>query len=317
MEKLKQKEHDFSAKLRQGSIIDRLREYISFRQNSHNPYTLPKYGPVSINLDITSACNFSCPHCVDSKIINTGKQLDTEAILRTIDTLHQLGLLSVILLGGGEPTLHKNFEKIVSHVKKKGLQLGIVTNGTNPDKLKNIAGLLEKKDWLRISIDAANQDTFAKSHIPKTNITLRAILNSARELKSINPVFSLGYSFVIVWDGMYINGDKLCQNVSEMSEAVGLAGQYEFDYISFKPCLLRLGDSKRESIFNNMKKEYETTIIENIKTSLEKANRVTDGNVKILESVNLQALLNNKVHELKKQPETCHMQFFNTVVTPD
>ncbi|MCK7510022.1 MAG: hypothetical protein MZV70_42290 [Desulfobacterales bacterium] len=39
---------------------------------------LPKFGPISLNLDLTTACNFSCPHCVDSRLLNTGDYLDLE-----------------------------------------------------------------------------------------------------------------------------------------------------------------------------------------------------------------------------------------------
>ena len=88
MDKLKHKEHDFSSKLRQNSVIVRLRGYINWHRNrsaSGSTPPLPVYGPVSINLDLTSACNFSCPHCVDSKIINTGESLETESVKKTLD----------------------------------------------------------------------------------------------------------------------------------------------------------------------------------------------------------------------------------------
>ena len=90
MEKLKNKEHDFSSKLRQSSVIKRLKEYISWRRSfeaSDTGEAFPEYGPLSINMDLTTACNFRCPHCVDSEIINVGKVLDTEEIKQSIDTL--------------------------------------------------------------------------------------------------------------------------------------------------------------------------------------------------------------------------------------
>ena len=133
MEKLQHKEYDFSSKLRQVSVVQRLKEYITWQRSaedydSGNP--VPPFGPVSINLDLTSSCNFACPHCVDSTIINTGAALELNTVKETLDTLTERGLLSVILLGGGEPTLHKDFATIVRYIKSKGLQLGIVTNGS-------------------------------------------------------------------------------------------------------------------------------------------------------------------------------------------
>ena len=316
---MQEREFDFGSKLRQESTIERLREYIAWQRNvgvNADVQRPPNFGPISINLDLTSACNFSCPHCVDSGIINTGEYLKLEDIKQTIAVLRLHGLLSIILVGGGEPTLHKDFEEIVSYIKSTGLELGIVTNGSKLDKVANVMGLLGTKDWVRISIDAAKEDTFNKLHRPKNDVTLNQILHTAKEIKEINPLVSLGYSFVIVWGGMEINGNELSQNIDEIAEAVRLAKEYSFDYISLKPCLVRLEDSQKEALLDNVAQEREEEIVEQIKSNLQKAKGVVDDNVKILESVNLQAMMNKKVNQIKKQPRRCHMQFFRAVVTP-
>lgn len=317
MEKLKNKEHDFSSKLRQSSVIERLKEYILWRRSfeaSDTGVAFPDYGPLSINLDLTTACNFRCPHCVDSKIINSGKILDTEKLKQSIDTLKSYGLMSVILIGGGEPTLHRDFEEIVSYLKNRGMQIGIVTNGSRLHHIKKIAEILDEKDWLRISIDAATEKTFARSHNPKNNISLETILSNAREFKKLNPRISMGYSFVIVWEGIYINGKELCPNIDEIPQAVRLATDHDFDYISFKPCLLKA--AQKESLFDPPDKIREQKVIEAIKSNLQKAKQIANKKIKILESINLSELMGGKVHEMKKQPKTCHAQFFRAVLTP-
>jgi len=319
MKKLKHKEHDFSSKLRQSSVIESLKKYITWQRNAGATgaeHAIPGLAPISINLDLTSACNFACPHCVDSKIINTGKYLAIEDVKRSLDTLKSRGLLSVILLGGGEPTLHKDIGEIVKYIKRIGLQLGIVTNGSRLGRVANVAALLEKHDWIRVSLDAASQDTFVKLHRPKTHVTLDDILHSAREVKMRNPNISLGYSFVIMWEGLYLNGQALYPNIHEMTEAVRLARTYGFDYISFKPCLIRLPESQKETLLDSIDREKEQRIIEHIKNNFHDAKRAADNKIKVLESVNLRAMMDNKVHELKRQPKICHLQFFNTVVTP-
>ena len=319
MDRSKNKEHDFSAKLRQASVIDQLKAYIEWRRNrgkTSETTPMPEFGPLSINLDLTTACNFACPHCVDSGIINTGEYLDIDIVKSSLDTLQSQGLLSVILLGGGEPTLHKDFEEIVRYIKNKKLQLGIVTNGTRLRRVEKIADLLAKKDWLRISIDAARQETFFNSHKPKGGVTLRDILHKAQQVKLKNPKISLGYSFVIVWEGIEIGGHQLFPNINEIPQAVQLAREYAFDYISFKPCLLKLDVGQKESLFDPPDIERERKVINDIQINLAKAKEVADGNIKILESINLKALIERKVHELKKQPEMCHMQCFRTVLSP-
>jgi MoaA/NifB/PqqE/SkfB family radical SAM enzyme len=319
MEKLKRREHDFGSKLRQESVLGRLKEYILWQRTQplgpagSRP---PDFGPLCINLDLTSACNFSCPHCVDSAILNSGTQLELENVKKSIDILHEKGLLAVILLGGGEPTIYRNFEETVSYMKEKKLQVGIVTNGSRLDKMAGVVERLNGKDWIRISIDAAVEKTFVALHRPKTGITLNQILKDAKKVKKRNPDVSLGYSFVIIWEGVDVNGHRLNPNIGEMVECIKLARDHSFDYISFKPCLIRLEDTRKESLLDKVDKEKEGKIAEEIRINLEKAKAVAEGKPKILESVNLIALLNGETEKIKKQPRRCHMQFFRTVVSP-
>ncbi|MGC9324358.1 MAG: radical SAM protein [Desulfomonilia bacterium] len=319
MEQLKDREHDFSAKLRQASVMGSLKEYISWQRKVRSSSGKPKFprrGPISVNLDLTTACNFSCPHCVDSRMLNTGDYLDLDSIKRSIETLQDNGLLSVILIGGGEPTLHKNFEEIVRFISQLGLQIGIATNGSRLEKVASVADVLREGDWLRLSLDAASESTFFKSHRPRGRVTLEKILNDAMEIKKANSALSLGYSFVIVWKGIFVNGYELNENVQEMHEAVRLARDHLFDYISYKPCLLRLEGSQKESLFTRPDEEREAMIIEEIVQNLEKAKNEASDGVKILESVNLAAMIDRTVHELKVQPQVCHSQFFRTVLAP-
>ena len=319
MEKLKEREHDFSSKLRQDATLQRLKDYIQWQRRcgvDASDQGLPIFSPISINLDLTSACNFSCPFCVDSKLINAGKNLALEEVKKTINTLHSHGLLSVILIGGGEPTLHKDFGEIVRYIKSKRLQIGIVTNGSRLEKIEAVVEELKEKDWIRISIDAAGEGVFKELHLPKTQVTLSRILEKAKKVKKKNPVVSLGYSFVVVWEGVEINGKRLHPNMEEMARSVELAKEFSFDYISFKPCLVRLNESQRETLLKNVGKTKEEEIIDQIRVALQEAKRFAGDQVKILESSNLKAMLNRETDQIKRQPKRCHMQFFRTVVTP-
>ncbi len=319
MEKLKEREHDFNSKLRQNSTLQRLKDYIRWQRECDVDLPdrgFPAFSPISINLDLTSACNFSCPFCVDSKLINSGKMLDPEDVKKTIDTLQSHGLLSAILIGGGEPTLYKNFEEIVRYIKGKGLQIGIVTNGSRLEKLEKVGDVLREKDWIRISIDAADERTFKKLHRPRTEVTLGSILEKAKKAKEKNPAVSLGYSFVIVWEGVEIGGERQSPNIDEMARSVELARAFSFDYISFKPCLVRVEESYRETLLKDVEKKREEKIIDQINRHLKEAKDSAGDRLKILESSNLKAMLRRETDQIKRQPKRCHMQFFRTVVTP-
>lgn len=319
MEKLREKEFDFSAKLRQRSVVENLRQYITWqravRASGKGP-ALPAFGPLSINLDLTTACNFRCPHCVDSGIINTGESLSLDTIRRSLETLTEQGLRSVILIGGGEPTVHRDFEEVVRLARSLDLQVGIATNGSRLERVESAVHLLKEGDWLRLSLDAGREDTFQRSHRPASRITLKKILEDARRIKQANPRLSLGYSFVIVWEGIVMGGHELQANVREMPEATVLAGDRGFDYISFKPCLLRLEGSGKESLFDPPDPEREARVINEIREILNRSESLAGERLKVLKSVNLQAMMEGTLHELKRQPVTCHSQFFRTVLAP-
>ena len=109
--------HQFSNKLLQKSIFPHLMAYLHWQTGQAN---LPnnKFAPISINLDLTTACNFQCPHCLDEEIINTGKMLNLQYIKRLLENWSKKGLKSVILIGGGEPTIYPYFEEVVKFLKK-------------------------------------------------------------------------------------------------------------------------------------------------------------------------------------------------------
>jgi len=120
----------------------------------------------------------------------------------------------------------------------------------------------------------------------------------------------------VVWDGIEMGGRTLAANVGEMAGAVKLAREHGFDYISFKPCLIRLEGSGREALFDGTVTDEERRIVDAVSQNLAEAHAAADGQLKVLESVNLRAMLENKVVDLKTQPATCHSQFFRTVVAP-
>jgi len=152
--------------------------------------------------------------------------------------------------------------------------------------------------------------------VPKTRVRLRGILEKAQKVKKRIPLVSLGYSFVIVWEGVEINGKRLRSNLNEIRRSVELAREFSFDYVSFKPCLVRWNESHRETLLKNVGKTKQAEIIDQIKIHLQEARHAAEDEVKILESSNLRAVLNREADQIKRQPPRCHMQFFRTVVTP-
>jgi len=63
-----------------------------------------------------------------------------------------LGGRAVTIAGGGDPTVHKDFDEIIGLISNLGIKIGLVTNGIRLIKFNNIS----KLTWCRISLSYCN-----------------------------------------------------------------------------------------------------------------------------------------------------------------
>ncbi|MFH1090807.1 MAG: SPASM domain-containing protein, partial [Pseudomonadota bacterium] len=61
-----------------------------------------------------------------------------------------------VIEGGGEPTLHPDFNAVVAGIKKLGLAVGLITNGF----LMPYIGMVEDFEWIRVSLDASSRTQY-------------------------------------------------------------------------------------------------------------------------------------------------------------
>jgi wyosine [tRNA(Phe)-imidazoG37] synthetase (radical SAM superfamily) len=272
--------------------------------------------PLSINLDMTVACNYRCPHCIDENIINTRFKLPEDIITRSLINLRLCGLKTVILIGGGEPTLHPQFGPIVKKIKALGIGCAIVTNGSRNDKIADVARYFASGDWIRLSLDSGSDDVFQKMHRPVSATTLESICESAMAIKKINPKVQLGFSFIVISPEAVELDARLTANVQEIEMAAALAKRCGFDYISFKPYLHRDAENKETIPYKVDRTAGSSYSI--IREQLARAKQLVDEGFDVVESINLWgfASANEELGKTKLQPVNCHMQKFRHVLTP-
>ncbi len=321
--------HDFMAKLRQPEVLDNLKDYVSWQARWREGYSkdaltfdealesAPGCAPISINLDLTTACNYRCDHCVDFDILNKKIDYNHQYLKDSLTNLVEHGLRSVIIIGGGEPTAYKGFDDIVRHLKALGVQIGIVTNGSMMKKVEGIADVLEARDWVRLSLDAGTNETFVAMHKPgSAKCTLEWICGHVPAIKKLNPEFGIGFSFIITWKDCQTNDATIVENVDEIVKAAALAKEHEFDYISLKPFLKRAEINNAEIVGIDKDEENVTSIMSKIRNAVEEAKALEDENFAVVESTNLRVFLNGSYMEYTKQPNNCHMQYFRQVLSP-
>ncbi|MEM8710328.1 MAG: radical SAM protein [Planctomycetota bacterium] len=315
--------HDFSAKLRQPSVAPTLQAYVDWRRavrdaeaRSESAPPMPEIAPISINLDLTTACNYRCTHCIDWDILNTKHRLAEEDLRASIALMAERGLKSVILIGGGEPTLYPGFAGFVRFLKETGLKVSVVTNGSRGDRLAEVIDAFDDKDWIRMSLDSGSNELFRQMHKPTSAaVTLDAICEWVPKLKEINERPRIGFSYIIVWSGASREEHALHDNIHEIVMAAERAKNAQFDYIAFKPILERQEDGAE--VMNPEKAEREErAVVAEIRRQVDLAKEHASDSFQVFESTNLRMLEDGSWRDSTRQPRTCHMQALRQVLTP-
>lgn len=315
--------HDFGNKLLQPSLIDSLKEYVRWQaeirraEDAESLYREgPDLGPISINLDLTTACNYACDHCVDMDILNMGIKYRYEALMESLGRLCEKGLKSAILIGGGEPTVFPKFPEVVAFLKDRDVSVSVVSNGSGMKRVGEVADRFGPLDWIRLSLDSGSDETFQAMHKPKKKITLEQICQDVKEVKSAHPGLRIGFSFIVTWKGAFTNDTNIVENIHEIEMATELAREHLFDYISIKPFLVRSPENNAEIVGVNDSWNDFDEIIDRIRAAVGRAKEFETEKFKVVESTNLRVLENKSYADYTRQPHTCHMTFFRQVLSP-
>ena len=182
--------------------------------------------PAVLNLDLTNKCNFKCKHCYVEDIISNRIEMPFEVAIKIIREAAAAGVKSILFTGGGEPTLHPSFINCVKAAEVFRMSIGLTTNGSNLNMF-GIWSTLSRLKYLRISFDAGTKETYAKVHGTSEDMFYQ-VLGRASDIiaykKQEPKACTIGMAFLVT-----------PHNYTEIREALKLAEDTGFDYLSIRP----------------------------------------------------------------------------------
>src|ERR1700761_5998239 len=135
--------------------------------------------PLCLTWELTYACNLSCVHCLSSSGVRDPRELSTAECMAVIDTLQRMQVFYVNI-GGGEPTVRRDFWELVDYATAHQVGVKFSTNGVKITP--EVATRLAASDYVdvQISLDGATAEVNDAVRGPGSYATaVRALENLA------------------------------------------------------------------------------------------------------------------------------------------
>jgi len=203
--------------------------------------------PINVEIFLSNRCGHGCEWChyaythtrgpLAGKVAKplgamaSGDLMDYELAKSILRQLKQAGVKSVTWSGGGEPTIHRQFDEVIEYAHSVGLDQGLYTHGGNIDEERAsiIKGTLT---WAFVSLDECTPETFQQS---KGVNRFDAVLDGIRRLVAAEGEATIGLGFLLHKG-----------NFNQARDMVKLGRSLGVDYVQFRPTILYQQDAPGE-----------------------------------------------------------------------
>lgn len=158
--------------------------------------------PAHVQIVLYDLCNQNCRFCAyrlegyaSNQLFDDRNMMPTGKAIEILEDCAALGVSGIQFTGGGEPTIHPDFESIVARTEALGLKYALVSNGVRI-AVRHLAQNLRNASWIRVSLDAATQKTYTEMRqCPKWHFD--KALEAVSQLAESKTNCVLGVGFVV------------------------------------------------------------------------------------------------------------------------
>ncbi len=182
-------------------------------------WKLGNKNPITAVAKVTTRCNLRCKHCPwwkwDVKDVGTEKWYEALRKARKQGVIH-------LILEGGEPTVRKDINKIISYAKKLGMLVMMITNGTN-----DLSRYQPDNFWISIDgVGDVHDDLRGKGVFErvvrniKANPKVRKMVLCTISKTNVHQLEDITAYFSDITDGIWFNFMYPYQSVSDIALSV-------------------------------------------------------------------------------------------------
>ena len=120
-----------------------------------------KIAPITIDMALTRACNYSCGFCYAMLQENERKVINKKNIFEFLEDCAEIGVKGISFVSDGESTISPVFTEACKYGYELGLSMAVGTNGFVLTKKKS-AEILPYLTYLRINFSAGERKRYAE-----------------------------------------------------------------------------------------------------------------------------------------------------------
>ncbi len=189
--------------------------------------------PSLIEIDPTDeGCNQSCIECCfQSSKLRKVTSINVPKMLHFVTQAYAYGTYAFELVGGGEPTVHRNIAWIINGIAslaKPGLErphIGMVTNGVLLNRVFSVAQYL---DFVRVSLDSADEKIYAVLHGISATLNHHArVIENIRILRALMSIKRVRIGYLVI--------PPYNHRADDIRACVSLAHELGVEHIAFRP----------------------------------------------------------------------------------
>jgi MoaA/NifB/PqqE/SkfB family radical SAM enzyme len=188
--------------------------------------------PLHVRIKPVNACNERCWYCayrLDDLSLGEDMELHhrigAAKMAEIVEDLIAMGVRAVTFSGGGEPLIYPQLPETVRALAAGGVKIGCLTNGLalHGDAA---AALAEHATWVRVSIDAAESEGYARSRrVPES--FFGRVLDNVEAFVRASRGCTVGFSYIV-------NGD----NAGAILDFCKLARQVGASHVKLSACVV-------------------------------------------------------------------------------
>lgn len=267
-----------------------------------------KPAPVNVEIDTSFRCSLGCQSChfaythtrgplagkrdKPHNAIPGGDLIDYELAKSIIIQLKMFGVRSVTWTGGGEPTLHPQFNDIIRFTKVHNMPQGIYTHGGHIDQER--AELMKQAmTWVYVSLDECTPEQYRQiKGVPNFHKACQGVKN----LVAAKGNATIGIGFLLHPGNWQQTDDMIRLGLDELGA----------DYVQFRPTVLY--DQEQPD-----KPDEDTSWLSPVIAKLETYKDEVVGGRVLADTERFQMY-----QEWNGRPySTCHWAALQTVITPN